>query len=112
MAHIPRAGVVGDNSSHYNPATGMSYNYNGNTGHGPHRQVHQYEPVPGPVNQPDPYGQQCQQNPNPFNLEKGSMILYGDPPRAGIVKWIGYLPEANVLLAGIELVSMYLTLNI
>ena len=108
MAHIPRTGVVGGNSSHCNPATSMPYNYSGNSGHRPHQQVHQYEPVPGSVNQPDPYSQQCRQNSNPFKLEKGSMILYGDPPCAGIVKWIGYLPEAaNVLIAGIELVSMY-----
>ena len=104
MAHIPRAGGAGP---HYNSATGMPCNYNGNTGHVPHRQVHQYEQVPGPVDQPDPYSQQRPPNPNPHNLEKGSMILHGEPPQPGIVKWIGYLPEANVLLAGIEMVSTY-----
>ena len=113
MAHIPRGG--GDDHPHYNPATGMPYNYTGSKGtHYPRQQVqHQYEPMPGPPNQPDPHSQQ-QQNPssnqiNPYNLEEGSIIQYGDPPRSGIIKWIGYLPEgANVLLAGIEMVNMYL----
>ena len=110
MAHIPRAGLVEDNAYHYNPATSMPYNYIGNTGHGSHRPVHQYEPVPRSVYQPDPYRQQRQQNPNPYNLEIGSMILYGDPPHAGMVKWIGHLPKTkgNFLLAGIELVGLCL----
>ena len=95
---------------HYNPATGLPHDHK-NQGH--HRQVsHQYEPVPGPADQPDPHSQHHQQYPasnqtNPYNLEVGSMILYGDPPRPGIIKWLGYLPEVHGLSAGIEMVSMY-----
>ena len=113
MAHIPRAGGVGDNFPHYNQPSDVPYNHNGSTGYGPHRQVqHQYEPVPGPINHHEPYSQQQlqqQQNAddsNPYKLEEGSMILYGDPPRSGMVKWIGYLPEAQILIAGVEMVSI------
>ena len=73
---------------------------------------HQYETIPGPV-QPISYGQQQQhQNHgsnlvNLYNLKEGSMILYGDTPaHSGTIKWIGYLPEENILSAGIEMVSM------
>jgi len=113
MANIPRAGV-GDNHPHYNPATGIAYGHSSGKGSGPHRQFsHHYEPIPGLPDQSDPYNQQHQQNPrsdqiNPHSLEKGSMILYGDPPRPGMIKWIGYLPESNVLTAGVELVSTHL----
>ena len=103
MALIPRAGV-GDN--HYNPATGMPYGQSSSS----RRQVsHTYEPIPGLVDQPDPHSQQYQQAPdsNPYNLEAGSMILHGDPPSSGVVKWIGHLPEVIGLLAGIEMVSSY-----
>ena len=109
MAHIPRAGE-GSNFPLYNPSTGVRYNDGGTSNHGLHRQVshHQYEPIPGPVEQRDPYSQHHQQYPasqsNPFNLEEGSMILYGDPPLSGIIKWLGYLPEVEVYSAGIELV--------
>jgi len=112
MANIPRAGV-GDNHPHYNPATGMPYGHSSGKGPGPHQQVsHQYTPIPGFPNR-----QQHQQNPgseqiNPHNLEVGLMIIYGDPPHPGIIKWIGYLPETNVLSAGIELVSTHLRQNI
>jgi len=112
MADIPRAGV-GDNHPYYNPANDMPYGHSSSKGPGPHRQVsHQYEPVPGPPDQPDPYNQQHQQNPgsdqiNPYNLEKGSMILYGDPPRSGMIKWIGYPLEVHVLTAGVEMVSTH-----
>ena len=112
MAHIPRA-IEGGSHPHYNPATGMPHDHSGGKSQGPHRQVsHQYEPVPGPADLPDPHSQHHQQHPasnqtNPYNLEEGSMILYGDPPRPGIIKWLGYLPEVNVLSAGIEMVSMY-----
>ena len=110
MAHIQRAGE-GGNHPHYNSSIGMPYDHSGSKSHGPHRQVsHQYEPVPGPVDQPEPHSQRDQQYPasnqNPYNLEEGSMILYGDPPHPGIIKWLGYLPEVNVLSAGVEMVSM------
>ena len=78
VAHILREGV-GENCLHYNPATGMPYNYI------PRQQIqHQYESIPGSPDQPDPYSQQQQQqNPssnqiNPHNLEEGSKILYGN----------------------------------
>ena len=111
MAHIPRAGE-GGSDLHYNPATGMPRDHNGDKSQGPHRQVsHQYEPVPGPVDQPNPHSQHHQQHPasnqpNPYNLEEGSMILYGDPPCPGIIKWLGYLPEVSPLTAGVEMVSI------
>ena len=113
MVHIPRAGI-GDDLLCYNLVTDMPYNYNGNKRHhNPHRQIqHQYESIPGLPDQLDPYSQQQQQqNPsrnqiNPYNLEEGSMMLYGDPPQSGVIKWIGYLPEAaNVLTAGVEMVN-------
>ena len=105
MAHIPRGGV-GDDHPHY---TGMPYNYKDDKGlHDPRHEVQfLYESMPDSYSQ-----QQQQQSPssyqiNPYNLEEGSMILHGDPPRSGIIKWIGYLPEAgNVLIAGLELVSI------
>jgi len=49
---------------------------------------------------------------NPYNLEKGSMIIYGDPPCPGMIKWIGYLLETNVLTAGVEMVSTHLRQSI
>ena len=108
MAHIPRAG---DNFPHYYQPSGMPYNHNDNTRHGPHLQVqHPYEPMPGPFYHHDPYNQQHQNpdNINPYKIEEGSMILFGDPPCSGMVKWVGYLPDANVLLAGVEMVRKYM----
>ena len=47
---------------------------------------------------------------NPCNLEVGSMVLYGNPPWPcpGVIKWLGYLPKGNALMAGVEMVSWYL----
>lgn len=44
-------------------------------------------------------------NDNPYNLEKGSMIQFGNPPCYGVIKWIGDVPETNCTMAGVEVVS-------
>ena len=112
MTHIPRAG---DNFFHYYQPSGMPYNHDDNTRYGPHQQVqHPYEPVPVPADHHYPYNQQQQNSDdgNPYKLEEGSMVLHGDPPHSGMVKWVGYLPGAKVLLAGVEMVRKYTYMHI
>ena len=43
---------------------------------------------------------------NPHNLGVGSMILYGNPSRSGVIKWIGNPNGVNALFAGIEMVNI------
>jgi len=44
---------------------------------------------------------------NPHDLEVGSAIYYDDPPKKGVIKWIGVIPPRdNVLYAGVEMVSV------
>ena len=62
--------------------------------------------------QPGPYNQQyqhtamanCDQTDNPHNLAVGSVILYGNPSRSGVIKWLGNPIGVNGLFAGIEMV--------
>ena len=105
--HIPRAGV----GNTFYPATGLTYD-------GSQQQAsRQY--VPGKVadqpdgkvaDQSDPYTQPTpgSNQINPHNLQIGSLIQYGDPPCYGMIKWIGYPPGVNDLIAGIEMVSRYI----
>ena len=41
---------------------------------------------------------------NPYNLEVGSVIQYGEPVQCGVIKWIGNLPDETDLFAGVEMV--------
>lgn len=41
---------------------------------------------------------------NPYNLEVGSVIEYGEPAVYGVIKWIGNLPNETKIYAGLELV--------
>ena len=115
MAHIPRAGV-GDNTITYTVSTSGTRhdNYNRSNSHPHHRvKVHGYDEIPG---QPDHYSQHNQYSGppdhpvdyNPHNFEVGSMVQYGNPPRPGMIKWIGHLPGATSLVAGVEMVSPYI----
>ncbi len=38
-------------------------------------------------------------------FEVGSTVQVGQPPRYGVVRWLGSFPRDKELLAGIELVS-------
>jgi len=43
---------------------------------------------------------------NPYKLEVGSTIQYGNPPEYGVIKWIGILPgRENIEYAGVEMVN-------
>lgn len=97
---------VGDNI-YYNLATSVPYNHRSRD---LYRQMSHDEIIPEPVGQSDPYRQPHQQisHGNPYNLEVGSMILYGDPPHSGVIKWIGYPPASNGLLVGVEMVCKWL----
>ena len=44
------------------------------------------------------------QDKNPYNLEKGSLVQFGNPPCYGVIKWIGSLPEIDGIMAGVEVV--------
>ena len=35
----------------------------------------------------------------------GSLVQIGDPPRYGVIRWIGELPNIQGYVAGVELVS-------
>lgn len=41
---------------------------------------------------------------NPYNLEVGSVIQYGEPEQCGVIKWIGRLPDQEEIYAGVEMV--------
>ena len=64
--------------------------------------------------QPGLYNQQYQhtamanyhQIDNPHNLGVGSMILYGNPSRYGVIKWMGTPNGVNAVFAGIEMVAI------
>ena len=70
----------------------------------PPPQHYSHQPQP-PVSQPN----QFYVNHNfPLPLDVGSPVeLVGDPSRHGVVKWLGPLPEARGLIAGVELVSCW-----
>ena len=94
VAHVRRAGSLT-----------MPYEYN----HNPQQRqaLHQHEAM---HDHSDAHSQQCSigNELNPHNLTEGSIILYGDPPHSGVIKWIGYLPGGgHDLMAGIEMVSRY-----
>jgi len=42
---------------------------------------------------------------NPDNLGVNDLIQFGNPPLYGVIKWIGNMPPANCMMAGVELVS-------
>ena len=47
------------------------------------------------------------ENLNPHNLKVRSTVYYGDPPKFGVIKWIGMIPPRhNMLYAGLEMVSI------
>ena len=119
MAHIPRAGEGENTTPVYFSSGGTQFDkYNDNQGH-PHQRpkvYHNYDEIPGQPDQADHLNQQSQYSDpgeypadyNPKNLEVGSMIQYGNPPRYGMIKWIGHLPRAVSLVAGVEMVSMHI----
>ena len=124
MGYIIRA-REGGNHPHCNRATSQPYDHSSRKSHDPHRRLsHQYDEIPGPdlYNQqhqqydeiPGPkfYNQQHQQYPasnqtNPYNLEVGSLIQYGNPPLSGTIKWLGCIPEIQGLSAGVEMVRLF-----
>lgn len=72
---------------------------------------HSYDSISGPPGHP--YNQQYQSthvaghahvDSNPYNLAVGSVILYGNPSRCGVIKWMGYPIGVNSFSAGIEMV--------
>ena len=43
---------------------------------------------------------------NPYNLEVGSLVHFGDPLKCGVIKWIGIIPGfGEVVQAGLKMVS-------
>ena len=96
------------NSVCCNPSTGMPYDYNGGKTDGTNQQESlNYSPPPyQPHNSLQHHGTTDDNQNNPHNLEVGSMILYGDPPYSGMIKWIGHLPSIYYLMAGVEMVSV------
>ena len=47
----------------------------------------------------------CDGYKNQYNLKVGSVIQYDNPPRHGVIKWLGHLPnEEIVMYAGVEMV--------
>ena len=81
--------------------------------------AHDYGPIPGPIrSQNNPNKEiMVQEQPtssisshiseNPYNLEKGSMIEFSNPPMYGVIKWIGYLVDISkkYKIAGVEMVN-------
>ena len=44
---------------------------------------------------------------NPYKLEVESAVKYHDPPKYGVIKWIGIYPgHDKTLYAGVEMVSV------
>ena len=44
---------------------------------------------------------------NPYNLEVGSVVHFGDPPKCGVIKWIGIMPGfGEIVQAGLKMVSL------
>ena len=84
---------------------------------------HDYEPMPGPGpsfmshNNSDTVQEQpissvsyhtpALEDENPYNLETGSMIEFSNPPKYGVIKWIGHLADIpkKCKIAGVELVN-------
>lgn len=65
-------------------------------------QIHR--PVP-PTSRPDIHAH----HKNPHNLEEGSAVQYGNPPRYGVIKWIGEFPnQRELLFAGLDMVCYYM----
>jgi len=50
--------------------------------------------------------------PNPYNLEIGSIIQYGEPPQCGVIKWIGNLPDQTEVIAGVEMVRKFYSIYV
>ena len=51
-------------------------------------------------------------NQNPCKFDEGSRIKYGDPPKHGVIKWIGIISGRDkTLYAGVEMV-MYITVHL
>ena len=48
------------------------------------------------------------QDNNPHKLEKDHLVKFGTPPCYGVIKWIGRLPEIDSIMAGVEVVCMYI----
>ena len=96
------------NSACCNSATGMPYDYNGGKTDGTNQQesLHYSSPPYQPHKSLQYHSTTDDNQNNPYNLEVGSMILYGDPPYSGIIKWIGRLPSIYYLMAGVEMVSV------
>ena len=90
-----------------NPSDDHMHNGYGSTYKDNRYMSHSYDSI-----QPGPYSQRYQhtamanydQMDNPHNLGVGSKILYGNPSRSGVIKWIGIPGGVNALYAGIEMV--------
>ena len=53
----------------------------------------------------------AQSHQNPYKLEVGFTVQYGNPPEYGVIKWIGKIPGREMILyAGVEMVSYSITL--
>ena len=101
----PGATVVLMNGVCCNPATAMHYDHKTDGTY--QQESHYYSPPPHqPHNNLQYHGTPDDTQNNPHNLVVGSMILYGDPPCTGMIKWIGHLPGACFLVAGVEMVSI------
>ena len=95
-------------SSSYPAMVDSSYG----SGHKDNRyRSHSYDSISDPPGHP--YSQQYQSthvashahvNSNPYNLTVGSVILYGNPSRSGVIRWMGYPIGVNSFSAGIEMV--------
>lgn len=124
---IVRSGPSLDRSQKPNNQALLSNRGNPVPGH-PKRVVqHDYEPMPGlpkgsqnnPVmetpskpplshsHQPNHESNNTPEDENPYNLEKGSMIEFSNPPQYGVIKWIGNLSDISkkCRIAGVEMVN-------
>ena len=54
---------------------------------------------------PVPYTPPPQQGVQFGELSIGSAVQISDPPRYGVIRWIGEIPNLRGLVAGVELVS-------
>ena len=57
--------------------------------------------------QPNHESNSSPEDENPYNLEKGSMIEFSNPPKYGVIKWIGYLSDISkkCRIAEVEMVN-------
>lgn len=47
-----------------------------------------------------------QQTQNPYHLERECAVQFDDPPKYGVIKWIGRLPGyGEAMQAGVKMVS-------